>query len=93
MDEFIIDEHYEQICINSEGNIEISGLWARGAFNIVRDSASAGIMTMMTKANVAEKCHVIMEVEHNSVILTKGKLTVLLNPDEYPFEAIVINIK
>lgn len=93
MKEFIIDETYEQICINSEGNIEISGLWSRGAFNIVRDAASAGIMSSMTKPNVAEKCCVLLEVEHNSVILTKGKLSILLNPDEYPFEAIIIKIK
>ncbi len=93
MKEFIINEEFDQAIINPEGSIEISGLRSRGAFNIVRDAASAGIRSSMSKLSVAEKCCVLIEVEHDAIVLKNNELSILLNPDEYPFEAIIIRTK
>lgn len=92
MKEFIIDETYEQVCINYEGNIEISGLTEKGARCIGKDANSAG-MGCRIFVSREDKAVALIKVGFNAVILTKGKLSVLLNPDEYPFEDIVINIK
>lgn len=87
MKEFIIDEMYEQICINFGGSIEISGLLSWDAIKINRDAESANI-----RSKVDGDC-VTIQVGANCAILKDGKLTVLLNPEDYPVEAIVINIK
>ena len=95
MDEFIIDETYEQICINAEGNIEISGLSWEDVSNIRKDVESANMTThgiVRLKKGPYSYCIDIV-VEFNAVVLKDRQLLILLNPDEYPFEAIVINIK
>ena len=92
MADFIIHEEFDQVTISMEGNIEISGLWVKGAFNIVRDASSAQMRCHMSETSVAEKCGVTIEVDRNSIILAGDELTILPNPDEYPVEAIIINI-
>lgn len=87
MKEFIIDEAYKQICINFEGSIEISGLSGQDAIKINRDAKSANM-----QSKIYGDC-VLIDVGANCAIIKDGKLTVLLNPEDYPVEAIVINIK
>ena len=92
MKEFMIDESYEQICINLEGNIEISGLTEKDARRIGKDANSAE-MGCRIFVHPKGRAVITIEVWFNAIILKGRQLTVLLNPNEYPFEAIVINIK
>lgn len=94
MKEFIIDETFNQLIINPEGLIEISGLSWKDASNIRKDAESAN----MTCGNIVhlgggDRYCIDIKVEHDCIVLTKDKLSVVLNPENYPVEDIVINIK
>ena len=78
MKEFIIDETYEQICINCEGNIEISGLTEKDARHIGKDANSAG-MNCRIFVHAKDRAVITIEVEFNAVILKGKQLSVPLN--------------
>lgn len=92
MKEFIIDEEFKQICFNSEGSIEISGLTEEGAKSIGKDANSAGMGSSIF-VHAKDRTVVTVKVGYNAIVLKGRELSVLLNPEDYSVEDIVINIK